>query len=466
MLSSIAADAARSDRTSVDTRLLLSGVLALPLVGLPLSLLLFVIGRRPHGSFSDASLLVLATTGAALLFFTANTIASCARSSGASAALQRGGVSRLALALLGLCCGVVVSSRVSSEVAALNALAAAAVLVVALVALLCFMNAGLDRWQRPLAVAVIVLAAGKCTTFVYSQFDDVYERLTTSDETEKGERFLLVLQNRRGVVTITTSGWLHENGRVQGIFNTNPVPALDLNRCSRAFVIPAVVKEPRAILLIGLGSGSWAQILANHPQVKTLVILEDNPAYEKAIRNSGVVASLLQNQRVKLVSGATESSLSRQGKFDVIIHDRLPFRKGRTSPLLTKEFFHRLKGHLNRGGAVYVNAMGNAQIERTLLDVFPFLLRYQDMIFGTEERLQVDGYKWMRELMSWEIDGQRVLSTRKQPTEVARHVVQNRQFRGGFAWEREDSIRERTKSLAPLTADDARTPWWHFETLP
>jgi hypothetical protein len=61
----------------------------------------------------------------------------------------------------------------------------------------------------------------------------------------------------------------------------------------------------------------------------------------------------------------------------------------------------------------------------------------------------------MRELMSWEIDGQRVLSTRKQPTEVARHVVQNRQFRGGFAWEREDSIRERTKSLAPLTADDA-----------
>lgn len=459
MLSAVAVHAARTSALNIP---LLFASLSAPLLSaLPLGALLLLAEQSAADRSSNASTLIVATTSAAFLFFTANGL----KWRSAPWLVRLEGL-RIALALFGLFGGLFTASRVSSELFGLDEFATAAVLVASMAAILCLMNSGLDRIMRPLAVAIVILGTGKAAPYVYSKFDQIYEQLTDAEKINGDERFARVLENRHGVLTITTSGWLHENGRLQGIFNTNPIPAVDFNRSARAYVIPAALKNPETILFLGLGSGSFAQILAHYPAVKSLTILEENPAYEKAVQNSGMVASLLENERVKIVYGGVDSTLKQQGKFDVILSDLLPFRKDAPSPFLTKEFFEQLSSHLNPRGAVYINTQNSPRVERALVDTFPYLLRYQDMIFGSKERLRVDGYQWMRDLMAWEIDGHKVLATRKDPTEVARHIVQNRDFRGSFAWEREEALRERTKSTAPLTLRATDAPWWHFKILP
>ena len=47
--------------------------------------------------------------------------------------------------------------------------------------------------------------------------------------------------------------------------------------------------------MIGMGSGSWAQIVANNPDVETLTIVEINPGYVQLIAEEPLVASVLDN---------------------------------------------------------------------------------------------------------------------------------------------------------------------------
>ena len=58
---------------------------------------------------------------------------------------------------------------------------------------------------------------------------------------------------------------------------------------------------PRRVLMIGLSGGAWAEVVANHPQLEELVVVEINPGYLKLIPRYRVVAGLLANPRVKIV---------------------------------------------------------------------------------------------------------------------------------------------------------------------
>lgn len=366
---------------------------------------------------------------------------------------------------VGWLAGVGLGGRAVSPIVGLNEYASASLVFASAAAISCVLTARLQRWYSPIIVGIAILATGRGATYAYSELDDAYERLTPLEGRNQGERFARVFENRHGALTVTTAGWLHQNGRVQGIFNTSPIPAADINRCSRAYVIPATLSRPLTILMLGLGSGSFAQILVHHPSVKRLVVLEENPAYLEAVRNSGQVASLANNDKFVLIDGAPHQTLKAQGKFDLIIMDRLPYRR-EASHLLTEKHFQMLSRHLEEGGAVYVNTLQRTDVERTLLESFSHLLRYQDMIFASQSRLRVDGYQWMRDLMAWSIDGYPVLPTERDPTEVARHIVKNRDFRGEFAWERENAIRARISPMTSPGSSGFQPKWWQLEKLP
>src|SRR6202030_4751858 len=51
---------------------------------------------------------------------------------------------------------------------------------------------------------------------------------------------------------------------------------------------------------IGLSSGSWAQVLANHPGLQSLEIVEINPGYLQLIVQYPMVASILRNPKVNI----------------------------------------------------------------------------------------------------------------------------------------------------------------------
>ena len=109
----------------------------------------------------------------------------------------------------------------------------------------------------------------------------LYERLIFGNRPEAAEPLAHLLENRNGVVAATVSAAVFGSGVYDGYFNIDPLD--DVNLVIRVYALNALHPNPRRVLMIGLASGSWAQILANHPQVDRLDIVEINPGYLELI---------------------------------------------------------------------------------------------------------------------------------------------------------------------------------------
>ena len=85
-----------------------------------------------------------------------------------------------------------------------------------------------------------------------------------------------------------------------GRFNTDLKH--DTNGIVRPYALSLFHPAPRDVLMIGLSSGSWAQVIANNPDVASLTVIEINPGYLKLIAQEPEVASLLTNPKVTIVT--------------------------------------------------------------------------------------------------------------------------------------------------------------------
>ena len=63
------------------------------------------------------------------------------------------------------------------------------------------------------------------------------------------------------------------NGMYDGRFNTDLVH--DSNGIVRPYALSLFHPAPRDVLMIGLATGSWAQVLANDPDVASLTVDRD-----------------------------------------------------------------------------------------------------------------------------------------------------------------------------------------------
>jgi len=104
--------------------------------------------------------------------------------------------------------------------------------------------------------------------------------------------------------------------------------------------------------MIGLSSGSWAQVIANHPQVEHLTIVEINLGYLRLIQRVPEVASLVQNPKVRIDIDEGRRWLMRNPgrKFDVIVMNTSYSWRSNMSDLLSLEFLQLIRRHLNPGG--------------------------------------------------------------------------------------------------------------------
>lgn len=80
-------------------------------------------------------------------------------------------------------------------------------------------------------------------------------------------------------------------------------------------------KAPHDVLMIGPSWGSWAQVIASHPQVRKLPVVEINPAYLDLIARYPIVASVLHNPNVEIDidDGRRWLIRNQEPKFDAII---------------------------------------------------------------------------------------------------------------------------------------------------
>src|ERR1700733_984922 len=115
----------------------------------------------------------------------------------------------------------------------------------------------------------------------------IYDRLLFKSQYPK-MHFEEIVEGRSGAIGVTPNGAVFGGGIYDGRFNVDLV--YDVNAVARPYALGAFDPLPRRVLMIGLGSGSWAQVVANHPQLEELVVVEINPGYLKLIPRYPAVA--------------------------------------------------------------------------------------------------------------------------------------------------------------------------------
>jgi predicted membrane-bound spermidine synthase len=259
------------------------------------------------------------------------------------------------------------------------------------------------RWAVPLTAASMVCLALASAT--YSHF---FERLILGPGAEVRGPFVHVVENRNGVIAVAKDATIYGNGLYDGAFNTDPTH--DVNHVMRAYALSLFHPNPKRILMIGLSSGSWAQILANHPDVETLDIVEINPGYLPLVGEYPQVSSLLQNPHVHITvdDGRRWLVSHPDARYDAIVNNNSFFWRDHSSVLLSADFLQIMREHLNPGGVYFYNTTGSDDAVATGLHVLPYGLRVQNFVAISASPIDFNEARWMSILLRYKIDGKPV----------------------------------------------------------
>jgi len=346
--------------------------------------------------------------------------------------------------ILGSATGSLVTGYVLMDVWPLRTIA----LFLALLGLaLCAGVAWLGRVRPVRAGVALAVTAGAITLMTPRLYDGVYERLLFKEDYRAGERLTHVVENRSGVICVDSKDRIYGGGSYDGAFNTDPVD--DRNGIVRAYALAAIHDAPRDVLVIGLSSGSWVQVIAHHPTLERLTVVEINPGYVDLIRRFPEVASLLENPKVEIVIDDGRRWLRRNDdRFDAIVQNTTQHWRGHVTNLLSREYLGLARAHLKPGGVFYYNTTESADVQRTGAAVFPHAWRFRTFLAVSDAPFAPDRARWARVLERWRIDGKPVAPDTRIP-ELVREP-----------WEDRASILARTEGAEIITDDNLASEWW------
>jgi len=326
---------------------------------------------------------------------------------------------------------------------------------------------GSGRGQLVKAVTAGALAITAILFLANPIFDQLYERLLYKSSFA-GQRFKYLLENRSGVIAVSQDGTVFGGGAYDGAFNIDLVH--DVNSIFRPYFVSAFDPAPADVLTVGLSSGSWAQIIANHPQVRSETIVEINPGYLQLIPRYPQVASLLSNPKVRIaIDDGRRWLLANPGRrFDLILMNTTFNWREHATNLLSVEFLQLARRHLLPGGILYYNTTGSEEAQLTGVTVFPYGLRVGNFLAVSDSPLTLDAARLREALLEYRIDGRPVLDP-AVPAD-ARRLGEMLSLTGRFvatdgedmrrpSIESAESIRARCRGKRIITDDNMGTEW-------
>jgi len=326
----------------------------------------------------------------------------------------------------------------------------------------------------PRAPKILMLAGGiACVTLALTSgpvFSGIYERLLFKTKYTSSMKFSDVVENRSGVITVYPESFgsgnpistVYGGGVYDGRFNTDLVH--DTNGLFRAFVISGLHASPKNVLIIGLASGSWAQVVANDTNVKDITIVEINPGYLGLIRQNPDVESLLSNPKVHIVIDDGRRWLvgHPDEHFDFIMMNTSYHWRANSTNLLSTDFLGLLRAHMNPGGIAYYNTTWSQDVMATGAAAFPYALRISNFMTVSESPLILDKNRWRASLSNYRIDGRPVFDL-SDPLQRAKleEVLDLADEQGGPQLDIESRTSLQARIIRPrlITDDNMGTEW-------
>jgi spermidine synthase len=264
------------------------------------------------------------------------------------------------------------------------------------------------RRLPPVWAVVLTAAALIAVASSLGFYQLLFERLVFGHLSQAAIPFAHIVENRNGMIGVTREGAVFGGGVYDGVFNVDPFN--DVNAVVRAYLLSAFCPAPKRILVIGLASGSWAQIFANHPQVEVLDAVEINPGYLQLITQYSMVRSFLQNPKAHIyIDDGRRWLLAHPGvRYDAIIANTTFNWRDHSTGLMSVEFLKQIRAHLNPGGVYYFNTTESDDSIATALRVFPHGLRVINCLAVSDSPISVDKERLIEILRRYKIDSKSV----------------------------------------------------------
>ena len=219
----------------------------------------------------------------------------------------------------------------------------------------------------------------------------------------------------------------------------------------RPYALSLFHPAPRDVLMIGLSSGSWAQVIANNPNVASLTVVEINPGYLSLIAQEPEVASLLRNPKVTIVTDDGRRWLRANSgrRFDAIVSNTTWYYRANVTNLLSSEFLDLIKQHLNPGGVFFYNTTDSARVQRTACLAFADGARFLNHMVVSDVPIRWDFARWRDTLEAYRIDRRPVFDTSRSADRAELDQLQ--------AWETSLTARNDPRPIEPCSDILART---------
>jgi spermidine synthase len=274
--------------------------------------------------------------------------------------------------------------------------------------------------------------------------------------------FTHVVENRSGIITVDTDGIVFGNGMYDGQFNTRLQD--DRNGIIRPYALSLFHAAPRDVLMIGLSSGSWAQVIANNPAVTSLTIVEINRGYLALIAQQPEVASVLRNPKVNIITDDGRRWLSHhpERRFDAIVSNTTWNFRANVTNLLSAEFLKVAQQHLNLNGIMFYNTTESDRVQRTACLTFPYGARFTNHMVVSEAPIDWNFVRWRQTLESYVIDGARQFDVRSASDRAQLDSLTLADQRPQHMIEGCPEVLARTAGRAPVTDNNMGTEWRHY----
>lgn len=313
------------------------------------------------------------------------------------------------------------------------------------------LQAGVDARRRALRLLGAAAVVGLAAILNPWIFDGLYERMVQKTFYDPSSRFLHVLENRSGVITVYRDGTFLGGGRYDGSVNTSLEN--DRNGVFRAYSVSGLHARPREVLMIGLSTGSWAAAVVENPEVERLTVVEINPGYLDLVPRFPEVAGVVDHPKIRIEIDDARRWLvrNRDRKFDVIISNTTPNWRAHVTSLLSVEFLELAKSRLKPGGVLFYGTTGSLRAQHTGLRVFPHGLFMQNFLAVGEQPVEFDAERWKSVLRRTRRMG------RPMYEDEARLDRDAQGIRSRFL--PCDDLRRRVAGEKPLTDDNMGNEW-------